>query len=131
MVLKQFYGMLAHPGIDFIEYTSEAEWLAERTKGIGGSDAAAVLGMSKYNSPLKVYKAKVEGISKDLSDNIYIKKGKDLEALIRNQYVIPYFAEKGYAVRHPLCFQRSYFQLRVSCAGGKKHLQLQTLRRQW
>jgi putative phage-type endonuclease len=119
MVLKQFYGMVAHPGIDFIEYTSEAEWLAERTKGIGGSDAAAVLGMSKYNSPLKVYKAKVEGITKDLSDNVYIKKGKDLEALIRNQYVIPYFAEKGYAVRHPQHIFVSHKTpwLRANCDG--------------
>ena len=78
MELLQYYGMQTHPGIDLIEYTSEQEWLEERTKGIGGSDAAAVLGMSKYMSPLKLYKIKLGELVQDLSDNVYIKKGKDV-----------------------------------------------------
>ncbi len=36
------------------------EWLRERQSGIGGSDAAAVMGISKYGSPLSVYADKIE-----------------------------------------------------------------------
>lgn len=99
--LLKYYNLHDHPGIYLIGTNSEEEWLEERKKGIGGSDAAAVLGISKYTSPLKVYKVKLGEIKEDLSDNIYVKKGKDLEALIRNVYVVPYFQKLGYTVRHP------------------------------
>lgn len=38
---------------------NRAEWLAQRRTGIGGSDVAAVLGLSKYKSPLDVYNDKI------------------------------------------------------------------------
>jgi putative phage-type endonuclease len=34
---------------------SRAEWLKLRQKGIGGSDVAAILGLSKWKTPLQVY----------------------------------------------------------------------------
>ena len=34
---------------------SRAEWLAERRKSIGGSDAAAVIGLSRFASPYTVW----------------------------------------------------------------------------
>ena len=84
-----------------VQYNSEEEWLKLRHDGIGGSDAAAIMGISKYKSPLKVYKEKLGLVHEDQSDNVFIKKGKDLEALIRDQYVVPYMYEKGYYVKHP------------------------------
>ena len=119
MELLEYYNLKDHPGIDLIEYGTEDEWLEERTKGIGGSDAAAVLGMSKYTSPLKLYRIKLGEIKQDLSDNVYVKKGKDLEAMIRNQYVVPYFEERGYAVRHPnqMFVSRKTPWLRANCDG--------------
>lgn len=99
--------MLAHfnlqdnKDLSIVNYSSEAEWLRIRQDGIGGSDAAAVMGISKYKSPLRVYKEKIGLVHDDQSDNVFIKKGKDLEALIRDQYVVPYMYEKGYYVRHP------------------------------
>ena len=83
-----------------IEYTEDT-WLEERRKGIGGSDVAVVMGLNKYKSELKLYKEKVEGLTEDLSDNIYIKKGKDLEDLIRVKYCDPYFKNMGYYLLHP------------------------------
>lgn len=83
-----------------IEYTEDT-WLEERRKGIGGSDVAVVMGLNKYKSELKLYREKVEGLSEDLSDNIYIKKGKDLEDLIRIKYCAPYFKKMGYYLLHP------------------------------
>ena len=40
--------------------TTRAEWLKLRQIGIGGSDVAALLGLSKWRTPLDVYNSKVE-----------------------------------------------------------------------
>lgn len=40
---------------------TRGEWLAERRKGIGGSDIAAILGLSTYRTPLQVWLDKVHG----------------------------------------------------------------------
>ena len=76
------YNLSTHPGIDVLEYSNEEDWLQLRRKGIGGSDVGAILGLNDYVSPLQVYKAKVEIISQDLSNNVNVKKGNDLESLI-------------------------------------------------
>lgn len=84
-----------------ISYIGEEQWLEERRKGIGGSDVAVVMGLNKYKSELRLYKEKVEHFKEDTSDNVYIKKGKDLEDLIRLKYVTPHLLEKGYTLIHP------------------------------
>lgn len=38
---------------------SREEWLAARRKGIGGSDAAAVMGLNPYKSPVELYLEKI------------------------------------------------------------------------
>ncbi len=35
------------------------DWIKERMKGVGGSDAAAILGMNKWSTPLQVYMEKI------------------------------------------------------------------------
>ena len=63
---------------------SESEWLEHRTHGIGGSDSGAILGMSKYATPLSVYVAKKGLLDSDLNkNNQSIKWGKMAEAAIR------------------------------------------------
>ena len=42
-----------------IQYLDKAVWLKHRSLGIGGSDVAAILGLSKWKSPLSVYMDKV------------------------------------------------------------------------
>lgn len=83
-----------------IFYTDDT-WISERNKGIGGSDVGTLLGMNPYKSKLKLYKEKAEGYYEDLSENVNIKKGKELEDLIRIKYVVPYFMGIGYRVIHP------------------------------
>lgn len=104
--------------VELINYTDDT-WLDERRKGIGGSDVAAILGESKYSSPLKVYKDKVENIKKDLSDNVYIRKGKDLEGFVRNVHCVPYFNEIGYDVLHPqhIFVNKNYPWIRANLDG--------------
>ena len=37
---------------------SRDEWLKERTKGIGGSDVATILGLNPYKTPLQLWEEK-------------------------------------------------------------------------
>lgn len=98
--LKRF-NLQDNDKLSTLTFTDEEDWLELRTKGIGGSDIGAILGLNSYSSPLKIYRQKVEGYREDLSDNVFIKKGKDLEDLILTNYVQPHFAEQGYIVGKP------------------------------
>ena len=48
--------------------TSERlEWLKTRQTGIGGSDVAAILGLSKWKTPLDIYLAKTGEVDQEQS----------------------------------------------------------------
>lgn len=107
------------PDVDFLSYSSEEEWHALRNDGIGGSDAGAIMGLNKYMSPLKLYRIKMGRYSKDDEDNVYIKKGKDLESLIFEKYVKPDLEKDDYTLIHPehVFVNRMYPWLRANCDG--------------
>lgn len=63
------------------------EWLAERRKSIGGSDAAAIVGMNHYVTPYALWADKT-GRLPDQPDNEAMRQGRDLE-----QYVADRFTE--------------------------------------
>lgn len=44
---------------------SREEWLSFRTKGIGGSDAATIIGLNKWKSPVQLYLEKTGQIESD------------------------------------------------------------------
>lgn len=54
-----------------------ADWLAARREGIGASEVAAVVGLSPYDGPLRVWLSKVAGL--DVEDNPAMKWGRRLE----------------------------------------------------
>ena len=59
------------------------QWLKDRRTGIGGSDVAAILGMSKWKGPMDVYLSKLEeGEPDDTFPNDYAAWGTILEAPI-------------------------------------------------
>ena len=60
--------------------------LEVRRTGIGGSDIAAVLGISPYKSAYEVYEEKVNGLTQDLSTNEKIVWGNLLEEPIAKRY---------------------------------------------
>ena len=39
---------------------SRADWLAQRRKSIGGSDAAGIVGLSQYATPYTVWADKID-----------------------------------------------------------------------
>lgn len=60
-------------------------WLAQRSTGIGGSDVAAVLGLSKWRTPLQVYQEK-RGELGPSPDNEAMRWGRYLEPAVRQAY---------------------------------------------
>jgi len=77
------------------------EWLQWRKKGIGGSDVAAICGMSRFSSPLEVYLDKI-GELPEKEDSPRMKAGRKLEPLIAEWFS----EETGYKVMR----QNSIFQ---------------------
>lgn len=73
--------------LDTREMTKD-EWLAARRKGIGGSDAAAIMGMDPYKTPLAVYREKRGEVEPpNLDDNEAVQSGILLEPFIRQRYM--------------------------------------------
>lgn len=63
-----------------IETEDRADWLAKRRQGIGASDAAGVLGVSPWSSPVSLFADKVLGEQE--SDTEIMRWGRKLEPLI-------------------------------------------------
>lgn len=65
--------------------TGRLNWLKQRQSGIGGSDVAPILGISKWRSPLDVYNDKTAEEIEE-SDNSSMEWGRRLEPVIRQAY---------------------------------------------
>lgn len=63
-----------------------SEWLKLRQQGIGGSDAAAILGVSRYKSPIDVWVDKT--VSQPIAEagNDYIYWGNLLESVVADEF---------------------------------------------
>lgn len=61
------------------------EWREYRKKGIGGSDAAAILGLNKYVSPFEVFADKTGLIDKNV-ENEATRQGHDLEDYVAQRF---------------------------------------------
>lgn len=66
---------------------SRAEWLAARQKGIGGSDAGAILGLNRWRSPVDVWLDKT-GRSAAQEENAAMYWGNKLEDIVVREYVV-------------------------------------------
>lgn len=62
-------------------------WLRWRKGGIGGSDAAAIMGQDKHRSNLDVYIDKTSILTSDERDNLLMRRGRELEPLAAARYV--------------------------------------------
>ena len=62
-----------------------SEWLNLRRKGIGGSDAAAACGLSRWKSPLQLFIEKTSTIRLE-ADNERMAWGRTLEPVIRTEF---------------------------------------------
>jgi putative phage-type endonuclease len=63
----------------------QAKWLEERRKGIGGSDIAAIMGLSPFKTAYQVYREKRKEVE-DWQGNELTDWGKRMEPAIRQWY---------------------------------------------
>ena len=103
------------------------EWLAERRKSVGGSEAGAVLGLSEWASPYSVWADK-RGLLPDKGDNEAMRIGRDLE-----DYVAQRFTEaSGIKVRKDQYIYRNddypflHANIDRRCVGVKAGLECKT-----
>jgi putative phage-type endonuclease len=74
-----------HIGISTREM-SRAEWLQERTKGIGGSDAGVILGLNKYRTAFELWLEKTGQVDPQEIDNEAIYWGNEMENVIAKEF---------------------------------------------
>lgn len=69
-----------------IKYKDRAEWLEARRKGIGGSDASAIMGQNQWSSPLSVYLDKI-GIAPEKAETEAMRQGTDCEEVVAQRFM--------------------------------------------
>lgn len=82
---------MSEPIVIRVDPADRPAWLAQRRKGIGSSDVAAVLGMSPWASPYLLWVEKVEDDLPEQEDTDALRWGRRLEAVIADEF----------AERHP------------------------------
>jgi putative phage-type endonuclease len=90
-----------------------AAWLAERRKGIGGSDAAAVCGLSPFTDPLQVWLDKT-GQMPPREMTLPQKAGIALEPIIRDEYASKMHVE---VVKVPMAWSAEFKWMLVNLDG--------------
>ena len=77
---------------------TEKEWLEERKKGIGGSDAATILGLNPYKTNIQLWEEKTRRKdAEDISDKQYVKYGHQAEEYLRDLFKLDF---PKYEVKH-------------------------------
>jgi putative phage-type endonuclease len=70
---------------------THAEWLQARTQGIGGSDAACIVGANPWKSALRLWQEKSGIITpQDISDKPAVQFGKAAEQYLRSLFLLTY-----------------------------------------
>ena len=65
---------------------SRADWLAQRRKSIGGSDAAGIVGLSQYATPYTIWADKMVGLPYR-EDTEAMRQGRDLEEYVAERWM--------------------------------------------
>ena len=117
--------------------TNENEWHRKRLEGIGGSEAAAIIGRSPWCSNVELWRRKTgRAKAPDIANNEAVKYGHDAEPLIRQLFALDY-ADK-YAVEyggafdlvrnpeHPFIFATLDGRLTELSTGRKGVLEIKT-----
>lgn len=76
---------------------TEAEWRVERHRGLGGSDAGAILGLNHYKSAFMVYLDKL-GLAPEMEETDAIKHGKRMEPVLRREFPLLFSERTGMTI---------------------------------
>ena len=70
---------------------TRTEWLEKRKKGIGGSDAACILGLNPWKSNVRLWEEKTGRVeAEDISDNPAVKYGTEAEEHLRQLFILDF-----------------------------------------
>ncbi len=77
---------------------TKEQWLEERKKGIGGSDAAVIVNKNPYKNTIQLWEEKI-GLkeAEDISDKPYVQYGTNAEEYLRELFKLDY---PQYEVKH-------------------------------
>lgn len=79
-------------------FVTREEWLSGRHQGIGGSEAAAAIGLSPWMTPLELWRLKTgQTKAKDLSGNAAVEQGVRMEPILRDFFAAMH---PEYSVEH-------------------------------
>lgn len=77
--------------IEMTTLKNREEWLANRTKGVGGSEISAVIGCNPYMDNVTLWKIKTGQIqSEDISDKPFVKYGTNAEHHLRELFKLDF-----------------------------------------
>jgi putative phage-type endonuclease len=85
---------------------NRTEWLAEREKGIGGSEAAAILGMNPYMSNVELWEYKTGRKLRESKDSEYMAYGRTAEKPLIELFRLDYPKYKT-IIPEPYTLQRN------------------------
>lgn len=71
---------------ELVRCDSDEEWLRERRRGVGGSDVAAIMGLSPWRSAYEVWVEKLSGRVEDISGRPAVMWGNILEPVVGEHY---------------------------------------------
>lgn len=75
--------------VEMLKFNSRAEWLEARKNYIGGSEAAAIVGMSPYSNNVDLWELKTgRRVAEDISDNPLVKYGTEAEKFLRELFAL-------------------------------------------
>lgn len=76
--------------VSMIQLKNREEWLQNRTR-IGGSDAAAILGMNPYKDNVTLWREKTGiSVAEDISEKSYVKYGTEAERPLRELFALDF-----------------------------------------
>jgi putative phage-type endonuclease len=67
-------------------FNTRADWLKARGAGVGGSEAAIIMGASSWGSPYSLWQEKAGLVPPDDNDNDVLRFGRVVEPLIADEY---------------------------------------------
>lgn len=125
------------PPIAPAKISTEEEWRRARAQGIGGSEAAAIIGRSPWCTNVELWRRKTgRSAAPDISNDGAVKYGHDAEPLIRGLFALDY--ENKYTVEyggafdmvahpeHPFIFATLDGRLTEKATGRRGVLEIKT-----
>ena len=92
------------PVVEMTVLNTREEWLKNRSRGIGGSDISAVVGLNPYKTNVDLWMEKTGQITpEDISEKDYVKYGTEAECHLRElfkldfpQYAVDYVENNSF-----------------------------------